>query len=54
MSMSIIALLFGEQITLKKILGAAIILFGILLLSAADKAGAEAGAVKDGTAEGGQ
>ena len=31
------ALLFGEQITLKKVLGAAIILCGILLLSVADK-----------------
>lgn len=42
------ALLFGEQITLKKVLGAAIILCGILLLSAADKAGAEAGAAEAG------
>ncbi|MBQ6029734.1 MAG: hypothetical protein IJL24_09470, partial [Treponema sp.] len=43
------ALLFGEQITLKKILGAAIILCGILLLSAADKdiAASDSAADKD-------
>lgn len=44
------ALLFDEQITLKKILGAAIILCGILLLSAADKDSA----ASDSAAEGGQ
>ncbi len=49
------ALLFAERITLKKVLGAAIILCGILLLSAADNAGAaKTDAVKDGAAEGGQ
>ena len=48
------ALLFGEQITLKKILGAAIILCGILLLSAADKDNAASdSAAKTGAAEGG-
>lgn len=46
------ALLFAERITLKKVAGAAIILCGILLLSAADKdSAASDSAAKTGAAE---